>query len=195
MNCMKGNRLFLMTLTMAVITLSLAAQAVSKTEVFDPFISGLRAKNGGKTVLLIWVDSKDVQGPVYVYRSIYPFNRSHSFAGITPVKVPYGVQFYQDEIDSIGIQKDTLYYFIAASDENGQPYVFPIVSKNTAAVQIPLISVQTAPHIPDTFAEADAKAAEEPGTESVLKKPRAFEGKYPDEAKEWTQALNATIND
>ena len=169
-----------LALIIAVLNIPLAAQTVSKTEVFDPFISGLQGETIGKTVRLSWVDSRDVQGPVYVYRSIYPFNRSYSFQEITPVEVPYGVQVYEDEIDSMEIRGDTLYYFAAASDENDQKYIFPIMSKNTVALEVPNIPVPAAPPElvippePDTYIDLYAEAVEESSPQITLKNPRAF---------------------
>ena len=118
--------LFLIALAMAA--LPIAAQT------FDPFISRLQGEVKNNIVSLSWIDSQDVKGPVYIYRSVYPFSGSNQLQRSTPIKIQYGVQSYVDEIETAG----TFYYFIAASDEKGLLYDFPIVSKNTITVQAPV---------------------------------------------------------
>ena len=120
--------MFLVALTMLVLPIN--AQTSST---FDPFVSRLQGDVKNNVVSLSWVDSQDAKGPVYIYRSVYPFGGTNSLQRGSPVKIAYGVQSYVEEIDTAG----TLYYFIAASDEKGLLYDFPIVSKNTITVQAP----------------------------------------------------------
>jgi len=127
----------LLLVALAIAALPIAAQTSST---FDPFISRLQADVKNNIVSLSWVDSQDAKGPVYIYRSVYPFGASNPLQRSTPVQIPFGVQYYVDEIETAG----TFYYFIAASDENGLMYDFPIVSKNTITVQAPVaLSSQT----------------------------------------------------
>jgi len=117
-----------------LIILAIAAMPIAAQTTFDPFISRLQGEVKNNIVSLSWVDSQDVKGPVYIYRSVYPFSGSNPLQRSTPIKIQYGTQSYVDEIETAG----TFYYFIAASDEKGLLYDFPIVSKNTITVQAPV---------------------------------------------------------
>ena len=120
-------RLFLfLWLTILVLPLTAYDNAI-----FAPFVSRLQGEVINNLVRLSWVDSLDVLGPVYVYRSAQPFGGSETLAGITPVEVPYGTGAYIDETGVPGI----LYYFAAASDEKGLVYDFPIISNNTIGIR------------------------------------------------------------
>ena len=127
MKQLKKSNIFLLLLIMAA--LPLAAQ----TSTFDPFVSQLQGETTNNLVRLSWVDSQDVEGPVYIYRSIYPFRGDNLLLTETPAVISYGTQFYEDEIDTVG----TFYYFAVASDNNGLRYDFPITSKNTITVHVP----------------------------------------------------------
>ena len=114
---------------MAFIILPLGAQS---TTIFAPFVSGLQGEVKSNFVRLSWIDSQDVRGPVYIYRSDSPFEGEGPFQGAgKPVEIPYGVRSYVDEIDTGG----PLYYFVAASDEIGKSYDVPIAFSNTIAIQ------------------------------------------------------------
>ena len=126
-----------MAMTLAVTAFSLSAQTAPKTEIFAPFITRLKGEAIGSIVHLTWVDSQDARGPVYIYRSITPFDRSNLLYGITPVAVAYGEQSHIDIIDSLDIPEGVLYYFAVTSGEGGQRYNFHIISENLIAVQIP----------------------------------------------------------
>jgi len=151
---MKIMRLFWLFLTMAVILLPLAAQAVlvtplrdalsvieekevpSKTEIFAPFVSRLQGELKNNLIRLSWVDSPDVRGPVYVYRSSIPFETTGLQPEIRPVEVPYGIGSFVDEIETGGTAA-ALYYFAVASDQEGRSYDIPIAYTNTISIQLP----------------------------------------------------------
>ena len=118
-------------LVLTLAALPLAAQNAPKT--FDPFVSQLQGEAKNNLVQLSWVDSLDVEGPVYIYRSIYPFGGNNSLLVGTPVEIPYGRQSYTDVIDTVG----TFYYFAVASDISGLRYDLPINSKNTVTIHVP----------------------------------------------------------
>jgi hypothetical protein len=129
---MKAIRLFWMIL----LTAALPLIAQDGTAVFAPFISGLKGEIRNNRVRLSWMDSNDVQGTVYIYRSNFPFEGSDPLREIEikPVEVPYGVQFYEEEIKET--LDGTICYFAAASDLNGRSYNVPILFNNTIRVQV-----------------------------------------------------------
>ena len=134
---MKKKHIFFLCLHLTVVFFALikappaAAQAFQRA--FDPFVSNLRGDPYKNIIRLTWEDSPDAVGPVYIYRSAYPFKGTNLLQSGIPAKVPYGTQVYNDEIDSVG----TYYYFAIASDLNGLIYDIPIVSKNTVTIEIP----------------------------------------------------------
>ncbi|MDR2110304.1 MAG: hypothetical protein LBP32_03255, partial [Spirochaetaceae bacterium] len=97
---------------------------------FIPVISQISAEVKNYLIRLSWVDSGDVNGPVYVYRSTAPF--TGTFPVTRPAEVPYGVQSYIDEVEAPG----TWYYLIIASDASGQKYPISIPFGNTIGVTI-----------------------------------------------------------
>ena len=113
--------------------------------VFAPFVSRFQAEIKNNLVRLSWVDSLDVRGPVYIYRSGLPFDNPDTVIGKKPIEIPYGVQSFVDEIENGG----TIYYFAAASDETGRSYDIPIASSNTISLNIPADSVVPALVIPE----------------------------------------------
>lgn len=125
---MKTKRLFWVFITLISAAVSLAAQ---QGPVFAPFVSRLEGKLDNNRVVLSWVDSGDVTGPVYVYRSAAPFIETELLEEMTPVEIPYGTQAYTDETEP----GETVFYFVVASDENGLRYDYPIVNNNTVSVR------------------------------------------------------------
>jgi len=97
----------------------------------SPYVSQIRAESRNNLIRLTWVDSPDVRGPVYIYRSVRPFAVSIP-ANIRPIVVNYGVQYYIDDIDDM----ENVYYFIAASDIYGRRYDFIIPGINSASVNL-----------------------------------------------------------
>ena len=85
----------------------------------SPFVSGLGFEIRNNMLRLSWVDSPDLKGPVHIYRSLSPFRESAAALRIRPIVIPYGREFYIDEIDFSG----TYYYFVAASDEYGAQHI------------------------------------------------------------------------
>ena len=121
--------------------LPLFAQSAAAAAVFAPFVSRLEGEIRSNLVRISWVDSQHARGPVTLYRSTSPFDSPGPFADARLVEIPYGVQFYVDEIEAGPGQGRTIYYFAAASDEAGRIYDVPIVSTNTISIRTPPSSV------------------------------------------------------
>jgi hypothetical protein len=102
--------------------------------VFAPFVTRLEAEVKNNLLRLSWLDSADVRGPVFIYRSRVPIEGASPGARIRPIEVPYGVQSYIDELEVEGT--GTFYYFVAASDEGGQKYDILIPFNNSIEVTI-----------------------------------------------------------
>ena len=128
---MKIKRISCIALTMAFIVLPLSAQTA---QVFAPFVSELQGEVRNGLIRLSWLDSPDIRGPVYIYRSSQPFDGSGSLQenGTRPAEIPYGIQSHVDEIETGG----TIYFFAVASDASGRTYEIPIPSTNTIRVQL-----------------------------------------------------------
>jgi hypothetical protein len=107
-------------------------QESPEARVFAPFVSRISAEVRNNLIRLSWVDSEDIRGPVYIYRSIVPFDEAHPPFRIRPIEVPYGVQSYIDEQENSG----TLFYYIAASDILGQRYDIYLPYNNTISVTL-----------------------------------------------------------
>ncbi|MDR3167063.1 MAG: hypothetical protein LBT93_03890 [Treponema sp.] len=107
-------------------------QESPEARVFAPFVSRISAEVKNNLIRLSWIDSVDIRGPVYIYRSILPFDETHSPARIQPIEVPYGAQSYIDEQESSG----TLYYYVAASDTSGQRYDIYLPYNNMVSVTL-----------------------------------------------------------
>ena len=119
----------LLWVAMALFAMPLAAQ--TDMGVFAPFVSRLSAHSDGNSINLSWIDSKDIHGPVYLYRSNTPFLGPDPELGEVLAEIPYGVQSYVDRI----IGGETFYYFALASDENGRKFNYPITSINTISAR------------------------------------------------------------
>jgi hypothetical protein len=100
--------------------------------VFAPFVSRLQGEAKNNLIRLSWIDSPDVRGPVYIYRSQSPFGQNAPAPPVMPVEVPYGVQSYIDEAESSG----RWYYLVAASDEQGQRYDVVIPYNNMIEISV-----------------------------------------------------------
>jgi hypothetical protein len=98
--------------------------------VFAPFVSRLTAEVKQNLVRLNWMDSRDIRGPVFVYRSREPF--VEGIPSSRPVEVAYGVQNIIDEVESPG----AWHYYVIASDVEGRKYTVPIPFNNTLSVVI-----------------------------------------------------------
>jgi hypothetical protein len=96
----------------------LYSQSGSGDSIFAPFISQLSVETKNNLIRLSWLDSRDVRGPVYIFRSSQPFRPGPLPGNIEPVEVPYRTQSYVDETEGSG----TVHYFVAASDERGRRY-------------------------------------------------------------------------
>ncbi|MDR1363318.1 MAG: hypothetical protein LBJ35_04655 [Spirochaetaceae bacterium] len=104
----------------------------TKSVIFAPFVSGLRADINGRQVRLSWADSESVKGPVYIYRSVQPYrNTGEETVGQT-AEVAYGAQIYTDNVPADGIW----YYFVVASDQELQKYSLPLPFNNIVDVDI-----------------------------------------------------------
>jgi hypothetical protein len=98
---------------------------------FTTNVSQINAETRNNLVRISWVDSPDVRGPVYIYRSARPFSGSVP-ANIKPIVVKYGTQFFIDEVEDM----KSLFYFIAASDVSGQRYETIIYQINSISVNL-----------------------------------------------------------
>ena len=120
---------FALFLVITIITLPCQAQN-GETRVITPFISQLQGEVRNNLIRLSWKDSPDARGPVYLYRSQYPFEGAGPIRSANPVIIPYGIEYYVDEIDTGRIT----YYFAAASDISGKIYDTPIGSANNISI-------------------------------------------------------------
>ena len=103
---------------------------IQENEVFAPFVSQLEGEIRNNLIRLSWKDARDIQGPVYVYRSDMPF--SAVLVLPPPFEVPYGTGSYLDEAETPGI----LHYMVIASDQYGRKYILPILNTNTASITV-----------------------------------------------------------
>jgi hypothetical protein len=117
---------------LSVFTGGFAQDARTGNAIFSPFVSQLTAETRNNLVRLSWIDSRDVWGPVYVFRSVRPFTGTNP-PDLKPVELPYGAQSYVDETEGSG----NVYYFVAASDTQGQRYDIFIPFNNMTAVTFP----------------------------------------------------------
>jgi hypothetical protein len=108
------------------------AQTQNGNSIFAPFISHLQGEVKNNLVRLSWLDSRDVRGPVFIYRSQTPFDNAHPYSLVRPIEVPYGAQSYIDEVEKAG----EWHYFITASDERGQRYEIFMPYGNTVTVTV-----------------------------------------------------------
>jgi hypothetical protein len=117
----------------------------------SPHVSQIKAEPRNNLIRLTWVDSPDVRGPVYIFRSTRPFAGSVP-ANIRPVVVRYGEQYYIDDTDDLG----NLYYFIAASDISGRRYdvIIPQVNSTNANLSEPSSPPPAAASDPESTAPA-----------------------------------------
>jgi hypothetical protein len=100
--------------------------------VFAPFVSRLTIEAKNNLIRLMWKDSVDVKGPVYIYRSETPFENSFAPLPPNPVTVPYGIGSYIDEIEEPG----TWHYMVVSSDANGKRYEVAIPLGNIISVLV-----------------------------------------------------------
>ncbi|MDR2144691.1 MAG: hypothetical protein LBP29_10025 [Treponema sp.] len=113
-----------------LILVPLSGLSPEETEdVFAPFVSGLEAEVKNGFIRLTWEDSRNITGPVFIYRSDTPFPVSPMPQS---VEVPYGAQSYVDEVERPG----TFHYFAVSSDERGRKYMIPIPYTNTVSVTV-----------------------------------------------------------
>jgi hypothetical protein len=125
---MKGFRTIL--LIMAFVLPGFVFSQDSEAGVFAPFVSRITAEVKNNLVRLNWVDSRDIRGPVFVYRSREPF--VEGIPSSRPAEVAYGVQAYIDEVESPG----AWHYYVIASDGEGRKYTVPIPFNNTLSIVI-----------------------------------------------------------
>jgi len=138
-----------------ILTLILAAALNAQDRDFMPYVSQIKAESRNNLIRLSWVDSPDVRGPVYVFRSARPFSGSIS-ANIRPVVVRYGQQYYVDDTDDI----ENLYYFVAASDVSGQRYDVIIPRMNSTSVNLAQLQSQDDSEEPPPVVQAPPASAE-----------------------------------
>ena len=107
----------------------LSAGIWAQTGEFSPYVTQINVEARFNLIRITWVDSPDARGPVYIFRSARPFSGSIP-ANIRPVIVNYGEQYYIDDVDDM----DNLYYFIAASDIQGNRYDFIMPRVNSVSL-------------------------------------------------------------
>ena len=151
-------------INLILFTLPLTAQTENSASA--PFVTRFQGEVRNNLVRLSWLDSADARGSVFIFRSTLPFDASDLFQGSRPVEIPYGVQYFTDEIEIQG----TYYYFAAASDETGRRYDIPISYTNTISVEIltdgPALTMQrpalppvrTENHAPPGISSLEARA-------------------------------------
>ena len=127
-------RLFLFWLLAVIFVLPLSAQTGGQA--FTPNVSELRGELRNNLIRLTWVDSFNVRGPVFIYRSTLPFDGQGPFPGIRPIEVPYGAQTYVDEFQHPDVPDGMLHYFIASSDVTGRRFETPIAGVNTLSMRV-----------------------------------------------------------
>jgi tetratricopeptide (TPR) repeat protein len=114
-----------------IITLFVTLPCYSQdSDIFAPFVTQLNAEIRNNLIRLSWVDSGDIKGPVYLYRSETPLSGDSNLPA--PIEIPYGTESYLDEAEKPG----NLYYYIAASDESNTKYTITIPFTNTASVTV-----------------------------------------------------------
>jgi hypothetical protein len=125
---------------------------------FSPFVSEIRAEIRNNLIRLTWTDSRDVRGPVYIFRSARPFNGV--IPNSKPVELAYGAQSFTDETDGL----ESIHYFIAASDISGRRFDIFIPQANTTAVFAapgeetpPSDEITPEPEIAGLWAQADGE--------------------------------------
>lgn len=129
--------------TLIVFLLTVPALLFSE-EIFVPFISDLSVERKGNLIRISWVDSPDIYGPVYIYRSSKPFDAPHpTLTGIKEIEIPYGTQFYIDELDN----SQSMHYFIVSSAETGERYPILLPYRNSILVSAYDTNGDTAQHI------------------------------------------------
>ncbi|MDR2901009.1 MAG: hypothetical protein LBV20_05775, partial [Treponema sp.] len=106
--------------------------AFAQETVFAPFVSRLTIEAKNNLIRLMWKDSTDVKGPVYIYRSKEPFENSFAPLPPNPIDVPYGVGSFIDEI----VEPGTWHYMVISSDTNGNRYEVAIPLGNIISILV-----------------------------------------------------------
>jgi len=130
-----------------ILFLAFPAWLAAQSGDFFPYVTQVKAEIRNNIIRLSWVDSPDVRGPVYIFRSVRPFSGSIP-ANIRPIVVRYGTQYYLDDVDNM----ENIHYFIAASDTSGKRYDVIIPRMNST--NIVQGNVQPVEEIPPTVAAA-----------------------------------------
>ncbi|MDR2159206.1 MAG: tetratricopeptide repeat protein [Treponema sp.] len=114
--------------------------AAAEEPAHGPSVSDFRAEVRENLVRLSWRDAPGARGPVHIYRSFAPFDKNHLPPRLAAV--PWGTESFIDEIDSSG----TVYYFAAASGEDGRPPAVFVPEGNVLSVSVSVIP-ETAPAV------------------------------------------------
>ncbi|MCL2834479.1 MAG: hypothetical protein FWD78_15010 [Treponema sp.] len=109
-----------------------ADETLAAEQEFSPFVTNLQGEVKNNLLRLTWTDSPSVSGPVFIYRSLAPFEQTQTVLPDRPREVPYGIESYMDELDDSGIY----YYLAIASDTEGGRYEMYILPDNTVMVQM-----------------------------------------------------------
>jgi hypothetical protein len=108
------------------------AFAQNQEKTLNTLVSRVDAELKNGFIKISWIDSPDIRGPVYIYRSNTAFPLQTNAALPYPIAVPYGIQSYIDEADRPG----TYHYFAAASDDAGKKYTTVRPYHNTLSVTV-----------------------------------------------------------
>jgi hypothetical protein len=141
---MKKKKLLFCALIMSSVLL------FAQETVFAPFVSRLTIEAKNNLIRLMWKDSVDVKGPLYIYRSQEPFTSPYTPLPPDPITVPYGIGSYIDEIEEPG----TWHYMVVSSDTNGKRYEVAIPLGNIISVLVheglvgQLAVIQEPPQVP-----------------------------------------------
>jgi hypothetical protein len=129
---MKTYQARLVILLAVLVTLPAHSQTKSSGSIFAPFVSQIQGEVKNNLIRLSWTDSRDVRGPVFIYRSQTPFDNAHPYYLVHPIEAPYGAQSYIDEVETPG----EWHYFIVASDAQGRRYEIFMPYGNTVTVKV-----------------------------------------------------------
>jgi hypothetical protein len=83
-------------ITLFLLVPLLLAQAETKTEVFAPFVSRLKAQAQESSILLTWKESRDIKGPRHVYRYTEEINQDNFRQATYLGKLSADVNAYED---------------------------------------------------------------------------------------------------
>lgn len=103
-----------------------SAQEADNREVFAPFVSRLKAKTDGSSILLSWKDSVDVDGQNLVYRFTEEINQENIDQAELLANVEMGEETYVD----FPLDTQSYFYTVLVESSEGNPYSLFIPFRN-----------------------------------------------------------------